>query len=140
MGNSTKRQYNKQKDIEFNIFLNKACYNPGEEINGILSIKGKPTLKKIIFYDTSAIIKIVQMQRYSYEDSSGLGEGSHTITIKEDTDLVTENVNFINFKDSNLLVGINIPFSSRIPLDIQPTVFIKKNYATNDFIGNVLFY
>ena len=49
MGTSLKGQYNKEKDIEFNISLNKACYNPGEQINGILSIKGKSTLKKIIF-------------------------------------------------------------------------------------------
>lgn len=51
MGTSLKGQYNKEKDIELNIILNKACYNPGEEINGILSIRGKSTLKKTIFYD-----------------------------------------------------------------------------------------
>ena len=139
MGNSDKGQYNKQNDIELNIFLNKACYNPGEEINGILSIKGKPTLKKTIFDDTSAIIKIVQMQRFSYEESSGMSDATSTITIKEDTDLVSENVNFINFKNSNLLVGINIPFSIRIPIDIQPSVFIKNDFMKNGFILNDLY-
>ena len=137
MGTSLKGQYNKEKDIEFNIILNKACYNPGEEINGILSIRGKPALKKIIFYDTNAIIKIVQMQRFSY--TTGSGKNRHTVVVKEDTDLVTQNVNFINFKDSNLLIGINIPFSIRIPLDIQPSVFIRiyfiKHFLFFEFPG-----
>ena len=126
MGNSFKSLYNKEKDIELRIILNKACYYPGEIINGTLSIKAKPQLKQTIFNETTTVIKIIQLQHYSY--STGSGKNRRTVHVHDDTYIFIDKNDFINFKGSNLLTGINLPFSIEIPYDIQPTVLFGSYY------------
>ena len=137
MGTSLKSEYNKAESIELNIIFDKICYYPGEKIYGTLTINPKPNLNNTIFNDTNAIIKLVQIQKYTYQ--AGSGKNRHTVTVKEDTDIVNENIDFINFKGANILTGINIPFSITIPLDIQPSVIIRtyfiKHFVAIDLLG-----
>ena len=127
MGSSLKSQYNEEKYLEIRIILNKLCYVPGEQINGNLIIKGKPILKQTNFNETKMIIKINQMQQYSYRN--GRGENSSTYIIKDNSELISENIDYTNYKGSNLMNGINLPFSIKIPYDnIQPSVFLFSYY------------
>ena len=132
MGTSLKSEYNKEDCIELNLIFDKACYYPGEKIYCTLTINPKPNLKNTLFNETFAIIKLVQMQKYTYQ--TGSGKNRHTVTVKEDTDLVNENFDFIYFKGANILTGLNIPFSITIPLEIQPSVFIR-TYFIKHFIA-----
>ena len=132
MGTSLKSEYNKADFIDLNLIFNKACYYPGEKIYCTLTINPKPNLKNTLFNETFAIIKLVQMQKYTYVSDSE--ENRYTVIVKEDTDIVKENLDFIYFKGANILTGINIPFSITIPLDIQPSVFIR-TYFIKHFIA-----
>ena len=116
MGSSLKKKYNSEKDVILKIVLNKVCYFPGENIEGILDIRGKTTLKITSFEDTSVTIKIVQIQEYQYNN-----DDEDNGFIKEITNLYEKKTNFDNFKGSNLLTGIQIPFSIPLPTNSQPT-------------------
>ena len=134
MGNSIKEQYNKynkETDVILNIKLNKTCYFPGESITGFLDIQPKINLKETIFDNTSAIFNILQFQQYHY--TVGSDEDEKTIYIEDKTVILCLNIDFINFKGSNISTGINIPFSFQIPSNILPTVYFN-GYYINHFI------
>ena len=126
MGNSLRKQYNKENDVILNIILNKTCYFPGEFITGSLVIRPKIGLKETIFDNTSAIFNILQFQQYHY--TVGSDEDEKTIYIEDKTVILCLNIDFINFKGSNILTGINIPFSFQIPSNILPTVYFYGYY------------
>ena len=129
MGNSIKEQYNKynkETDVILNIKLNKTCYFPGESITGFLDIQPKISLKETIFDNTSATFNLIQLQQYFY--SVGSGDDKRTYYVGDDSDILFLNIDFINFKGSNILSGINIPFSFQIPLNILPSVYFHGYY------------
>ena len=118
MGNSIKEQYNKynkETDVILNIKLNKTCYFPGESFTGFLDIQPKISLKETIFDNTSATFNLIQFQHYSY--TVGSGDDETTYNVDDNSDILFLNIDFINFKGSNILSGINIPFSFQIPLN-----------------------
>ena len=137
MGASLKAEYNKQESVELNIIFDKVCYYPGEKVNGTLTINPKPDLQNTILNEINAIIKLVQIQQYTYE--SGSGQNQHTVTVREKADIVNKNINFNNFKGEDILAGINIPFSISIPIDSQPSLFVRsffiKHFIAIDLPG-----
>ena len=137
MGNILKNKYNSEKDIKFDITLNKICYMPGEQIIGSLDILSKPGNNETILNDTMVHMKIIQYQQYSYIDHSG--EDSETVSVTDERDVLSEDLDFINFKGANILSGINIPFSIQIPLDIHASVYYNgscvKHFLSAEFPG-----
>ena len=132
MGNNIKKKYNDEKDIKFDITLNKVCYMPGEQIIGSLDIQPKPRINETILNDTIVSMKIIQFQKYSYTRGSG-GDDAETIIVSDERDVFSENLDFINFKGANILSGINIPFSIQIPLDIHASVYYNGDYVKHFF-------
>ena len=137
MGNILKNKYNSEKDIKFDITLNKICYMPGEQIIGSLDILSKPGNNETILNDTMVHMKIIQYQQYSYIDHSG--EDSETVSVTDERDVLSEDLDFINFNGANILSGINIPFSIQIPLDIHASVYYNgscvKHFLSAEFPG-----
>jgi hypothetical protein len=123
MGNS---QNNKEKDINLKIILTKICYFPGEFITGYLDIQPKIGLNDTIFDNTSALFNLIQHQQYHYTEGSG--DEARTVYVNNKSDILLLNLDFINFRGSNILLGIKIPFSFQIPFNILPTVNIYGNY------------
>ena len=134
MGNdeSLKKKYTEEKDVSIKISLNKVCYSPNELIKGIVNLKSKMKLNDPIFNDTSATIKIIQMLRCSYhsEDTSDVTESKDVLILDKD---------FTTFKGSNLLFGINIPFSIKIPDNILPSCYISVG-VSETYIKHFLFF
>ena len=124
--NSIKEKYNQENEISLNIFINKSCYNPGETISGYIDIQPKYNINQTIFNDTQAIFKITQFQQYDY--STGSGEDETKIYVNDDSDVFTLETRFDYFCGANILVGIKIPFSIQIPLEIQPTLYYYGYY------------
>ena len=124
--NSIKKGYNDEKGINLNITLNKVCYFPGEIITGFINIQPKIGLNETILNDTSTIIKLNQKQQYSYTEGSGEDEKTYYVT--DNSDIVVNNIDFINFKGANILLGINIPFSILIPSDALISVYTHGHY------------
>ena len=130
MGNeSLKEKYNKQKDVTLKVTLDKVCYYPEELIKGSINLQLNKGLNDSIFNETSAIIKIIQKQQYIISDEDG------DIPITEEEDLIILNKDFITFKGSNLLLGINIPFSIEIPKNI-----LVSCYYFGDFIKHFIYF
>ena len=129
--NSIKEKYNQENDVSLNISINKSCYDPGETISGYLDIQPKYNINQTIFNDTQAIFKITQLQQYDY--SVGSGEDESTIYVNEDSDIFTLDKHFDYFCGANILVGIKIPFSIQIPLEIQPTLYYSGYYIKHFF-------
>ena len=126
MGNSINNEYNIRKDINLNIILNKTCYFPGEYITGHLDIQPKVGLNDTIFDDTTAIFNLLQLQHYFY--TVGSGDDAKTVFVNDNSDILLLNLDFTNFRGSNILLGIKIPFSFQIPLNILPTVYFYGYY------------
>ena len=120
--NQIKKLYNEEKDIKLDITLNKVCYLPGEQISGTLDIQSNVGYNETILNDTNVNMKIIQFHcaRYSEEDT--------TINEKGESDILTENIDFINFKGANIMSGINIPFSIKIPINIHASIINGKNF------------
>ena len=104
---------NQQKgNIIIDIVIDKLCYSPGETINGYIAIKPRTYLNDSILCDSLIIIKLIQKQQYNYpngEDFEYVGENS---------DLNIQSMDCKYFRGANVLLGVNIPFSITIPLDI----------------------
>ena len=129
MGNNTdiKKKYNEEKEVKLDITLNKVCYLPGEQIIGNLDIQPKNGINETILNDTYVSIKIVQLQYYSYTEGSG--DDSTLISASDEKDILTENLDFMNFKGANILSGINISFSIKIPLNIHASLIFYGDYV-----------
>ena len=125
--NSTKEIYNQEYEVSLNISLNKSCYSPGENIFGYLDIQPKYNINQTIFSNTQTIFKITQFQHYYYSD------GESTCYVNEDSDIFTLDKRFDYFCGANILVGIKIPFSIQIPLEIQPTLYYSGYYIKHFF-------
>ena len=106
MGNNNayKTKYNDEKEVKLDISLNKVCYLPGEQIIGNLDIQPKNGISETILNDTNVTIKIIQLQYYSYMEGSG--DDSTLISASDEKDILTENLDFMNFKGANILSGI----------------------------------
>ena len=126
--NSIKEKYNQEYEASLNISLNKSCYSPAETISGYLDIQPKYNINQTIFSNTQAIFKITQFQHYYYSDGDDT-----TVNVNEDSDVFTLETRFDYFCGANILVGIKIPFSIQIPLDIQPTFYYSGNYIKHFF-------
>ena len=95
---------------------------PGEQITGTLDIQSNIRYNETILNDTKVNIKIIQFHcaRYFDEDTA--------INEKGESDILTENIDFINFKGANIMSGINIPFSIKIPNNIHASIINCKDY------------
>ena len=125
MGNNNayKKKYNEEKEVKLDITLNKVCYLPGEQIIGNLDIQPKSGINETILNDTNVTIKIIQLQYYSYGDAECGISGS------DEKDIFIENFDFVNFKGANILSGIKISFSIKIPLNIHASLIFKGDYV-----------
>ena len=121
MGNNS--QYSKfNKYIDFSIKLEKICYFPGESINGAIYLMGKSGLLETQLKNPKALFTIYEKQKYTYS-------GSDNNTSTESKENKYENyILFNNFIGANLLTGINIPFSYKIPILTHPTCSFKVSY------------
>ena len=117
--NAYKKKYNEEKEVKLDITLNKVCYLPGEQIIGNLDIQPKNEIKETILNDTKVTIKIIQLQYYS--------DGEYFD--KNEKDILIENFDFVNFKGANILSGINISFSIKIPLNIHASLIYYGDYV-----------
>ena len=72
------------------------------------------------------IFKITQFQEYSY--TTGSGDDETTVYVREDSDVLAQETSFNYFSGANILLGVKIPFSILIPLEIQPTFYYKRNF------------
>ena len=126
---------NQQKgNIIIDIVIDKLCYSPGETINGYIAIKPKTYLNDSILCDSLIIIKLIQKQQYNYpngEDFEYVGENS---------DLNVQSMDCKYFRGANVLLGINIPFSITIPLDIQPTLYFHTHYIKHCIYCEIPFF
>lgn len=128
--NNNKKKYNFEKDIQLEIKLNKACYFPGELINGNLELKPKDSIKDSDFNNfnnTLALVKIIQIQWYWYTE--GYGEDEYTVTVSDESNIFEDNIDFINFKGANITLGLAIPFSIKIPFNVHLSCFIGSYYV-----------
>ena len=117
MGNSNgENKFNKL--IDFTIKLDKISYFPGENISGTLNLMGKPGL-----LETQLTNPQVKFEVYDkYRDASIQSESS--LVNPPPAEILNHNSNifvFNTFIGSNLLTGVNIPFSYQIPYSFNPT-------------------
>ena len=110
MGNSNEEnKYNKL--IDFTITLDKLCYFPGENIRGTLSLVGKPGLLETQLADPKVKFVVYEMIKDISFDHSA-------------SDIINHSSNFLIFNTfigSNLLTGLNMPFTYQIPFSFNPT-------------------
>lgn len=125
MGNSSKAK----EKVTVDVVLDKMCYYPGEIIRGNIEIKPKTYLNDSILGGALVILKFNQTQEYSY--TTGSDDNETTTYVIEDEDLFKQYIDYRYFKGANILLGINIPFQIKIPLKIQPTVYIKTFYISH---------
>ena len=123
MGNSNEdNKYNKL--IDFTIKLDKICYYPGENICGTLIIMGKPGLLETQLNDPK-----VKFEVYERLHNIPL---QHSNFINSMPETLYHNSNFLVFNTfigTNLLTGVNLPFTYQIPTTLNPTccIILDKN-------------
>ena len=130
-GTQLKEKYNEEHEVILNIILDKKCYYPGEILSGYLDLQPKYNINQTIFNDTQVIFKITQFQEYSY--TTGSGDDETTVYVREDSDVLTQETRLNYFCGANLLLGIKIPFSIQIPLEIQPTFYYLSHFIKHFF-------
>ena len=111
------------ENVIIDIVIDKLIYDPGEIINGYLEIKPKTYLNESIFGNESTTIKLTENYGHSYYDEDG-----KSYKDKESSDLYEQTLDSKYFEGANILLGVKIPFSIQIPLDIQPTVNAHNYY------------
>ena len=115
---------NKQSENKYNNFiditlkLEKLCDYPGEKINGILYLIGKPGLKETQLIEPKVLITMYE--RYENYINHQKNHSIFEEIIKKDEN----NYIFNSFKGANLLTGVNIPFSFRIPISFNSSCFL----------------
>ena len=125
MGSYTSSEFEYNKYIDFTLKLEKICYFPGENINGLINLKGKPGIENPKLTDPGAVFIISEKQKNYL--SNDINE-SNIFYIKNEIDnnIYTQNLVFNNFRNADLLSGLNIPFSIQIPPTAHPTCSIYR--------------
>ena len=131
MGN--KQSGNKYNNfIDFTLKLEKLCYYPGENISGTLYLIGKPGLKEAQLIEPKVLITMYE--RYdNYINHQKNRSVSGEILKKDENKYI-----FNSFKWANLLAGVNIPFSFRIPFSFNPSCllyFISNSESLSHFFS-----
>ena len=125
MGNDDIKYSISNSYIIYVLKLEKTCYLPGENINGIILLAGKPGLKETLLTTPKSIFIIHQQQFYKNDEN-----------VKHKTDKIFEkHLNFNNFVGSNLLLKIKIPFSIKLPYSIIPSFSLRGGHYTNHFFS-----
>ena len=115
MGNSNgENKFNKL--IDFTIKLDKISYFPGENICGTLNLMGKPGLLETQLTNPQVKFEVYDKYRNLPTQAS--------LVNPPPPEIINHNSNifvFNTFIGSNLLTGVNIPFSYQIPYSFNPT-------------------
>ena len=144
-------EYINEKKISINISIEKITFFPGEELKGFLYIKGKPILTNPLFLYALVSVSITQIYYYEYDLESKLetDEGQEKLKIKlpfidkireqEKQILYSTTFNYSQYLGSNLMDGIQLPFSLFIPNNLDPSLYYQNSYIrhilTVDFFG-----
>ena len=144
-------EYINEKKITINISIEKITFFPGEELKGFLYIKGKPVLTNPLLLYALVSVNITQIYYYEYDLESKLEteEGQEKLSIKipfidkireqEKKILYSTTFNYSQYLGSNLMNGIQLPFSLFIPNNLDPSFYYKNSYIrhilTVDFFG-----
>ena len=144
-------EYINEKKITINISVEKITLFPGEELKGFIYIKGKPILTNPLFLYALVNTTITQIYYYEYDLESKLetDEGQEKLKIKlpfvdkireqEKKILYSTTFNYSQYLGSNLMDGIQLPFSLFIPTNLDPSLYYQNSYIrhilTFDFMG-----
>lgn len=127
MGNENP-EIKSNKDIRFELKLEKVCYLPSEKISGTIILAGKPGLKETQLINPKALVIINQKQKYRYRS------GKHTSTVIKNFNIYEKYLIFNTFIGANLLLGVQIPFSIQLPHCAYPSCsFSNGGYVKHNF-------
>ena len=107
MGSYTSSEFEYNKYIDFTLKLEKICYFPGENINGLINLKGKPGIENPKLTGPGAVFIITEKQKHY--NTSYINE-NNVYKNELDNNICTYNLVFNNFRNADLLSGLNIPF------------------------------
>ena len=139
------KKFVNEKKLSINISVEKIIYFPGEEIKGFVYIQGKGTLTNPLFI--YSLVNVIISQIYYYEYDSGpkiesdLGEEKLKIKIpfidkiKEmETQIVySTTFNYSQYLGVNVINGIKLPFSIKLPLNLEPTFYFNNSFIRHIF-------
>ena len=115
---------NYEKDVSMILNLNKACYFKGEEIKGNIILSSKNGLNKTQLVNPYIIISIKERGQYSYIEGSyefNIDSSNYKKITKENKNILSIKIDFPYFEGANLLIGVNIPFTVKIPDKVYPS-------------------
>ena len=132
---------NYEKDVSMILNLNKACYFKGEEIKGNIILSSKNGLNKTQLVNPYIIISIKERGQYSYIEGSyefNIDSSNYKKITKENKNILSIKIDFPYFEGANLLIGVNIPFTVKIPDEVYPSCYFNlntyiKHYLICDF-------
>ena len=128
-------KFNIEKDVKVTIKLDKSCYFPGEVIKGTLNFTAKKNLKNPLLANPEIKFNLTQLEQYWYE--VGSGDDAATIFVKRDIILFSATLYFSTFKNANIMIGIQIPFSFQIPLNTLPSLNLSEDYTKHFLTINI---
>ena len=137
-------QFNYESQVAMQINLPKVCYSKGDTINGTIHLKTKPYLQETILYNPVATISLKEYQR--------TGEPDTDFDIYNSTPTDNKNLSkkekiyfqyqllLYDYNGANLLIGVDIPFSIKLPLEMSSSCLLDNNnyirhYLVIDFIS-----
>ncbi len=130
-------KYNFESQISMTINLPKTCYCNGEFITGNLYLKTKPYMQERILISPKATVALKQLYNVNHQESdfdlSTQKENSNT-SLEKEINLFAYEINLSNFQGANLLQGVNIPFSLKIPENSFPSCIFDQNTYIRHFL------
>ena len=128
MGNFLFEKYNEENSLSIIIKLPKSCYYPGEMLSGKIILQARTNKISPIFNFKNAIISITQYQQYEFYLDNIL------ITKKDKKTVLSQLYSFKKYKNRSIYIPLTLPFSIRIPKEIDPTLLDENT----NFIKHIL--
>ena len=134
-------KYNFESQVSMTINLPKTCYCVGESITGNLYLKTKPYMQEMALISPKATVSLRQLYYVNKKESdfefSGIKDTN--TPLEKEINLFLYDINLSNFQGANLLQGVNIPFSLRIPDNSFPScIFDETTYIRHFLIFNFI--
>lgn len=128
------KKYNSERYVSLSMNLNKMCFSQGEYIQGTLFLQGKPDLIQKELIDPTAIATLSELHQYDYQNNENNDDNDNTTyQEKEEITIFSLNLNFSNYRNANLMQGVNIPFSVQITNCYPTCIFNYSDYIRHFF-------
>ena len=156
MGNDSNK---KEQDVTITININKKCYSQGENITGFVFLRSNPGSNKTEWINPTGRVTLWESHRYIYEDvifdetkvnfhihDIGNDEDNNKSIVddgyrkvkkeeKKSLELFSKYLDLSKYNRANLLNGVQIPFSFKIP-KCHPTCY----FNDEDYVSHFLYF